>query len=244
MEYILSAIQFVPSVWKFCVKWWKFNRPAGKVLGSIVDNGKVVKVFVKDLLVPENTPEAPKLISEEGTMRQYNPNIDKVWPEVEARGIAELLNLLGQLGKKDKLEIVEMSRGYDSWNCNLFVLGAQSGKSLEFYKIMENVGYRMDSSDIYNSESGEVVEREDGYGYGLIIKAKNKQLAENEEGTGILLGGFGVLGTEAAIYYFCNNIRSLGKEFGKKYFSIVVRARIASGGQSAERIRTLDKVFG
>ena len=239
MDYILSGIQFVPAVFKYCWKWWTFNRPAGKVLEGFVDNEKISKIFVKDLMVPDNTSENPKLISREGSILHANPNILKVWPDVEAKGTARLLNLFGRLGKKDKLEIVEMSEGYNSWDCNLIVLGAQSGKSGEFYNIMENVGYKMDGHNIYESETERVIKREDGYGYGLILKTKNNQLAENQKGIGILLGGFGVLGTEAAIHYFCNNIGILGKEFGNKSFSVVVRARIASGAQSVERVEQI-----
>lgn len=235
--------KFIPSIFKYAKQWWKFNRPAGKVLGSMINNKEKLKIFVKDLIVLNNTLDNPKLISIEGTFKQYNPNIEKVWPEVEAIGIARTLNLLGRLGKKDNLDIVEMSKGYDMWNSNLIVLGAQAFKSIEFYKVMESVGYFMDENEIYDNETKEIIKREKEYGYGLIIKAKNTKLMENKDGVGILLGGFGTLGTLAANYYFCNNISQLGKEFGNKYFSIVVRARIISGEQSVERLRNLDKVY-
>lgn len=224
-------------------RWWVFNRPAGKVLCGIVDNEVKLRIFVKDLLVPENTPEEPKLFSMEGLMRHINPNISIVLPEVEAIGMAKLLNVLGRLGKKDKIDIVKMSEGFHLWDSNLIVLGAQSGKSREFYEIMEHVGYEMDDANIYDRQNGDVIQREEGYGYGLIIKAKNKKLPEGRRGLGILLGGFGTLGTETAIHYFCQNIAFLGKEFGKDYFSLVVRARVNSGCESVERVGQYDKSF-
>ena len=235
--------KFIPSILKYAKQWCKFNRPAGKVLGSMIDDKEKLKIFVKDLIVPNNTLDNPKLVSIEGIFKQYNPNIEKVWPEVEARGIARILNLLGCLGKKDNLDIIEMSKGYDMWNSNLIILGAQAFKSREFYRVMEDVGYFMDEKEIYDNETKEIIKREKEYGYGLIIKAKNTKLIESKDGIGILLGGFGTLGTLAANYYFCNNISQLGKEFGNKYFSIVVRARIISGEQSVERLRDLDKVY-
>lgn len=78
------------------------------------------------------------------------------------------------------------------------------------------------------------------YGYGIILKAKNPQ---NNNKPTFLLGGLGILGTEAAIYYFRKNIASIGKEFGKKEFGLVIRARNSSGEQSATRLKNLDVVF-
>ncbi|MFA5163262.1 MAG: hypothetical protein WC441_01910 [Patescibacteria group bacterium] len=243
MEYILAVIQFIPNLFKYIKRIWKFNLPAGKVLGSVADNNEELKIFVKDLIVLDNIISAPKLISKEGEQVQYNPNIEKVWPDVEAIGVAKLFNLLGQIGKNNKLSIIEMSVGFNMWDSNLIVLGAQSFKSREFYRLMENVGYRIDDSEIYDNETGEIIERENGYGYGLIIKATNGKLAEGKKGLGFLLGGYGVLGTQAAVYYFCNNISQLGKMFGRKKFSIIVRAKISVGEQSVERLDRYNKVY-
>lgn len=226
---------------KSIVEWWKFKRPATKIFGSSLENKQMLRVYIKDLECPNNTCESPKLISYEGASMQYNPNIIKVWPEVEGRAASELLNLLGQLGKKDKLEIIEMSKGYDQWNTHLVVLGAQALKCREFYNLMDKVGYSMDEQNIYDNESKQVVERNPEYGYGLIIKARNPLLPNGKQGIAFLLGGFGTLGTEAAVEYFCKNVSSLGREFGNSYFSLVVRARIFSGKQSVTRIKSLDK---
>ena len=245
MNYIVlwEIIKSLPSVYSRFKEWYNFKLPAGKVIGSIIDNKILVRIFLKDLEVPGNTIDNPKLISKEGNFEQKHPNIDKVWPEVEGRGIAELLNLLGHLGKKDKTEIIEMSRGYNQWDSNLIILGAQAVKSMEFYQIMDKVGYYVDEDNIYDFDTKQPVNRKFGYGYGLIIKAENPNLPGGKKGIGILLGGYGTLGTLAAVHYFCNNINQLGKEFGGKYFSIIVRARAASGQQSARRLRSLDRVY-
>lgn len=238
-------LDFFKGIWsaiRYFKEWWNVKRPATRILGPILNNKIQTKIFIKDLICPNNTIDDPKLVSIEGSYHQYNPNIEKVWPEVEARGIAELLNFLGELGKRDKLEIVEMSRGYDQWGTDMIVLGAQAVKCLEFYQVMEKVGYRMDERSIYDNESNEPIEMDAQHGYGLIIKAEN-QLPNGKKGVAILLGGFGVLGTEAAIYYFRKNISQLGKEFGNKCFSIVLKARINSGRESARRVPGLVKVF-
>ena len=154
-----------------------------------------------------------------------------------------LLNLFGELGKRDKLEIVEMSRGYDFWDTDMIILGAQAMKCMDFYEVLENVAYSMDEQQIYDKETGEIIPREEPekYGYGLILKAKNPQM--DKGGVGILLGGYGVLGTQAAIYYFIKNIANLGREFGNKSFGLIVRAKVSAGEQSVKRMKKYDRVF-
>jgi len=243
MEYIgiiWDIVKSTPKVFGSIRDWWSFKRPTSKVLGRIIDEKIEVKIFVKDFIVPDNTNSSPKLSSQEGPTTQLHPNIEKVWAEAEARGVAELLNLLGDMGKRINLEIVEMSSGYDIWNKDMIVLGAQAMKCMDFYEVMENVAYSVDERNIYDKESGKVIQRENGYGYGLILKAKNPQLGN---GIGFLLGGYGVLGTQAAIYYFTKNVANLGKLFGDKYFGVIVRAKVSAGKQSASRLTKYDKVF-
>ncbi|MDO8498535.1 MAG: hypothetical protein Q7S44_02010 [bacterium] len=225
------------------VNWFQFIRPARKVLGPMVDNKILLKIFIKDFIVKDNTINNPKLFSIEGPTTQAHPNIEKVWAEAETRGVTQLFNLLGQLGKKDKLEIIEMSDGFNHWDTNMIVLGGQAMKSMDFYKVMDNVAYSMDENNIYNNENGEIIPRDSKgeYGYGIILKSKNPQMGNN--GIGILLGGYGTLGTKAAIYYLCNNISKLGKEFGNKYFGLIVRAKASAGEQSVKRLKEFDKLF-
>jgi len=237
-----AILQFIPSVWNYIQEWRRFKQPAGIVLDQLISNKQCLRIFVKDLIVPENTFTNPKLFSIEGNIQQANPNIEKVWPEVEGKGVGLLQNLLGQLGKKEKIEIVEMSKGYDLWDENFIILGAQAMKCREYYNIMDKVGYYMDEQAILDKDTQKPISMEKGYGYGLVIKAEKGALRTKKH-TGILLGGFGTLGTAAAIYYFVNSVHKLGKEFGKKPFSLVVRARINSGPQSVTRISKLDKIF-
>lgn len=237
----IEIIKSIPSAFRKIREWWSFTVPAGRILGDCINNKTLLKVYVKDLFVPDNTFDHPKLISQEGTVLQTNPNIDKVWPEAESRAVAELFNLLGLLGKRQKIEIVEMSKGYNEWNSNMIVLGAQAMKCREFYEVMINVGYGVDEKNIYDFQTKQPIDMDKrSYGYGIIIKAKNPY---NNSKPSFLLGGFGILGTKASVYYFLNNIALLGKEFSNKCFGIVVKARIVAGEQSAVRIKSLDKVF-
>lgn len=238
-----EIIKAAPNLGKNFHRWYSYTLPSRRILEGIIDEGKLVRIFVKDLIVPDNTNNSPKLFSVEGAQLLAHPNITEVWPKVEAEGIIKLMTLLNQLGKRKKVEIVEMSKGHDLWDSNLIVLGAQAGKCRNFYDLMENVGYYMDEQNIYDHDANQIILREGGFGYGIILKSKNNQLPGNQSGIGILLGGFGVLGTAAAISYFCNNINLLGKEFKNNYFSLVIRAKITAGSQSVERLRNYDKVY-
>ena len=134
-----------------------------------------------------------------------------------------------------------MGKGYNEWDSNMIVLGAQAMKCREFYEIMTNIGCGVDEANIYDFQSKKPIDMDRrSYGYGIILKAKNPH---NNNKPSFLLGGFGVLGTKASVYYFLKNVALLGKEFGNKCFGIVVKARVASGEQSTVRIKNLDKVF-
>ncbi len=109
---------------------------------------------------------------------------------------------------------------------------------------MQNVAYRIDSEHIYDNQSNIIIERENGYGYGIILKSINPfKRSGRKRGIAILIGGFGVLGTEAASYYFYYKFKTLGQDFGKHCFGIVVRASISSGAQSVERLHNYDREF-
>src|SRR5260221_13930990 len=110
----------------------------------MINNDVLLRIFVKDLIAPNNTSDNPTLFSVEGNALMANPNIGKVWPDVEAKGVGKLQNVLGQLGKRNKIEVVEMSEGYDMWDSDFIIFGAQGMKNREFYKIMKNVGYGAD----------------------------------------------------------------------------------------------------
>ncbi len=226
---------------KASLKWWGQTRPALKLLEGIADQQEVCRIFVRDLILPENTP----LISVEPRVGVGAvPNVRQLWPDVEGRGATSVFNVLGQVGKTRNIEIVHMSQDIGEWNCHVIVLGAQANKCYDFYRLMENVAFRMDNENIYDAVSGEIMERKEGFGYGIILKALNPFKTPGPRGIGILIGGFGVLGTAAAAaYYFKENFRELGKEFGMDCFGIAVRAPVTAGEQAVERIREWDRRF-
>jgi hypothetical protein len=220
--------------------WWTWSRPSRKLLEGLANQDELCKIFVRDFVVTKDT----KLYSVEPRLGVgIVPNVHELWPDVEGRAVGNLLNIFGQVGKTKNINIVRMSQDFGEWNANLIVLGAQAQKSFDFYTHMKFVAYQMDDKEIYENESKQVVKREDGYGYGLILKALNPLKTTGNRGVAILIGGFGVLGTAAASYYFKENFKKLGKEFDSNFFGIIVRAPVSAGEQATERLLAYDKRF-
>lgn len=231
---------FVPFVIWFSQRALKYIRdqfPARKLLGKFCDNDEVCKIFVRDLQLDEGS----KLISIEPRIKVgYVQNIGDVWPSVEGSGTSYFLNVLGTVGKTKNIEVLKMSTDKGEWNANIVVFGAQAQKSFDFYEHMENVAYSMDGNDIYD-QKGKIIRRENGYGYGLILKAINP--CKVNKGHAFLIGGFGTLGTLAAAYYFRNHFKELGKDFGDKTFGVVVRCPIYAGEEATIRLKKMDVKF-
>lgn len=220
-------------------KWWNGSRPRVRVLGSIANDNEVCTIFVRDFYLEEGS----RIISVEPRRGVGSvPNVRELWPDVEGRGVSYVLNALGQVGKRHNISIVRMSQDMGIWDTNIIVMGAQAQKCFDFYNRLENVMYAVDSENIFDTETKENVVREDGYGYGIIDKARNPYKKGRLPGVGFLIGGYGTLGTAAAAYYFREHLEDLGKKFGSRCFGVVVRASITAGEQTVERLPEYDKV--
>jgi hypothetical protein len=235
---IFSAFEFIR---KSLLSYINLRRPAVKIFGKLLKSKTFIKIYARDLKVIDNTPNNPKLFafSMDGTLWQH-PNIDSVWPEVEVVASQDLIRLFTEL-KKEEIIVGKMS-DQKNWDENIIILGAQADSSLKFYEIMKNVGYKMDEKEIYDNDSKEIIPKEEGYGYGIIMKAKNPYLKNNCDYS-FLVGGFGILGTEAASLYFYKNLKELSESFGKKYFSCIIRASISGGKYSVKRLQEYDKCY-
>lgn len=231
----ISTLQVAYSLIKATKNWWSNQRPIGKVLQSITKNEKRIRIFIRDFEIPAG---ALLLSREAGRIGQV-PNVHELWPRVEGVALANVLNVLGQVGKKDNIEIIEMSKDTGLWDSNIIVLGAQAQKCFDFYDQMENVAYCM-NPELRDATNNELIPKEEGYGYGIILKTINPYTSN---GIGLLIGGYGVLGTEAAGYYFRKKCRDLGKRFDKKCFGVIVRASITAGIESTQRLESFDKCF-
>lgn len=222
--------------------YWITSRPSMLILGDMANNAEQCLIFIRHLFIQDVKPETTPLL--EGVPRMgigKVPNVRDLWPDVDATALADILNVLGQAGKKGNIRIIRMSEDKGEWNGHIIVIGGQSQKSLDFYALLEQVFYRMDNTNIYDARTNEIIPRENGYGYGVVLKARNSQKT-GKSGVAFLIGGFGTLGTEAASYYLREHLNDLGKDFRRHCFGIVVRASISAGLQSVERLHQYDRV--
>jgi hypothetical protein len=235
-----QGIQIFYSLLISVKTWWVFKVPAKKVLQQIADNKTEVHIFVRDFFIQPNAP----LFVQEGLNGPVGmvPNVHELWPRVEGIGLAKILNALGQIEKVENIKITEMGKDPGIWDKNLIILGAQTQKCFDFYSKMGEVAYKVTAQDIIKQSTGTIIKRDPKYGYGIILKCKNPFVPGNK-GIGMLIGGYGVLGTEAATHYFSQHLAELGKDFGNKSFGIVVKALVSAGVQSTERIKKYDIKF-
>jgi hypothetical protein len=222
-------------------RWWTVTRPTRKVLEGIAENHQLLRIFVRDLFVPPGT----QLIAREGTVGPQGvvPNIARLWPDVEGKSVAYVLNALGQVYKTNHIEITAQSDDPGLRERNIIVLGAQAQKSYDFYTRMQGVAYEMDANEIRERATQTPVAKETGYGYGIILKARNPHLRGAKSGTALLIGGFGTLGTAAAGYYFRDHLPDLGRKFGRECFGIVLRASVTAGEQAPQRLPQYDRTL-
>lgn len=235
------VIPFTGLAIKYIINWWVVKKPQNKLLKGITKENEPVNIFIRDLIKPPE--EKIYAFNPKTATGGIIPNVNHLWADVDAKGVANVFNVLGQAGKKTNINIVLESQDHNgSWNAHVILIGAQSEKSFSFYESMNNVAYKMDGNHIYDINN-EIITREDGFGYGIILKAENPFKTSGMQGVGFLLGGFGVLGTASATYYFRENFKKLGKEFGSDCFGIIIRASMLGGEQAVERLHKYDKRF-
>jgi len=240
---ILGSVIIPFILWgiKNLIRWIRSNKQKLKVLGTFANNNVNSTIFFRDLVL---APKSKVIAQDPPFMLSETPNIRDLWPAVEGKAIALILNLLGEINKTKNIIVKPMSTDQGELDTNVMVLGAQAKKSFDFYSNMDDVGYRMGVDEIYDNQTDEIIVREEGFGYGIIIKARNPHYVKAPDSPAFLIGGYGVLGTIAAAYYFRNHINDLAKKFGKSPFSIIVRAPINAGEEAVQRLSSYDKKFG
>jgi len=235
---VIGAIIIPIMFWIFSKSgtYWENTRPQNQLFGHLRFQEDKCQVFIRDFLIDRSSKL--KVINPRIGIAEV-PNVFQLWADVDGKATADVLNVLGQIGKTKNISIVKISQDTGQWNSHVIVIGGQGVKSFEFYRNFENVMYSMGDSQILD-KNGKSIPREDGYGYGIILKARNPFKTEGD-GVGFLIGGFGTLGTVVASHYFREHFKDLGKQFGSKCFGIIVRASITAGEEAVEKLNQYDK---
>lgn len=203
------------------------RRPIIKLFGSFSKRDTIVKIFIRDFFLSEDS----KLLGYENSVGLGQvSNIHHLWSDSDSSALAYLLNVLGQAGKSDNILLRKRSDDRGEWKGNIILIGGHSGKSNSFFQHMKKVAYSMDNGKIYDHENKEVM-REDTYGYGIILKSQNPY---SQNSPAFFIGGFGSLGTIAAAYYLKEKYPEMGKRYGNNYFGVLVRCSVKAGMEAVE----------
>jgi hypothetical protein len=235
---ILGAIiiPFILYGMKYLIRFLRDSLPARKLLEGLAKNEERCIFWLRDAYQQSGSHLLE--VSQRGV--GSIPNVMKWWAEVDSKAVADVLNVLGSQGKSENIEFHLQSENRNEWDANIVCIGAQFAQADLIFNECENVFYKIDNTNIIDVTKGQNIVMENDYRYGIIIKVKNLHKLKNP-GVAFLIGGFGTMGTEAAGYYFRTHFKELGKKFGKKCFGIVVRAKVAAGPQSVERIKEYDR---
>ncbi len=219
--------------------WLIASRPRNKILGPIANNSEDCTIFIRDFLLPPNS----QIWAKESASIPYGavPNVYEFWGDVDGMGMSYVFNVLGQVGKRRNIRVIRMSQDTGIWDTNIIIIGAQAQKNFDFYDNLRGVMYKVDANNIIDIQTRQCIKKENGYGYGIILKARNQFKTAGSSGVGFVIGGFGTLGTKAAAYYFSQHLTELGKQFGSRCFGVVVRASVKAGEQAVERLPQYDK---
>lgn len=252
---IAIAGVIIPILWwlmRRLLDWIRYRMPARLVLKGIADNSEPCHILVRDMWVElhqdpslnwvDRWPlldRAPQRLG--GHIEGRGPNIPVVWADSDGKAIADVLNVLGQVGKRDNIRLVRRSEDEGERNCHIIVVGGQDQNAQHFYQAMREVFYQMDERQILDAVANHPLHMEADYRYGLILKATNPFKVTGSRGVAILVGGFGVLGTLAAAYYLRTRIAELARTFGGRNFGVVVRCHQKASLETVERIHELDR---
>jgi len=223
--------------------WHKKSRPYRFILDGMASNNELCLIFIRHVFIedaaPATTPLRERLPRYGSTVAVSN--VRDLCADVDGIALANVLNVLGHAGKSENIRIMRTSEDHGDWNGHLIVIGGESQQSCEFCSAMQPIFYRLSSTDIYDTTEDCCIPREPGFVYGVILKARNPKRA-GRPGVALLIGGLGSRGTEAASYYLREHVDELGKEFGSNCFGVIVRASIAAGVESVERLTHYDRV--
>jgi hypothetical protein len=239
----LKAIyQPIPALAAMLAIWESLKKVSSRIaiylprraaLGELAKKDIPCLIFVNHLFAParDNAYELsiPDYFPPRTTGKtEGRVNIPDVIATSDAIAIADVLNVLGQVGRHEAIEIVSPVTHWQEWNSSIVCVGG-SFKSDEIFRKCQDLPVVLQGSSFRVVANGRILSAVGNEDFGLICKTSNP-----ENGREIwLIIGLGARGTESAGFYLRNNLRMLGFVFGRTPFSIVIRTSITGGGRQA-----------
>jgi hypothetical protein len=209
-----------------------------QLLGPLGQDGPIaffsIRLYSRDRTYLSDTPNffPPHTQGQTTT----HPNIPYVVGTAQMEAAADIMHLLGQVGRQGAVQYLSADSDWDVWDKPLFAVGG-SHKTQTIFSSSEprlveavpqtvegtsTLGFRFPGSD-------ECLCAVNGNDYGLILKTTYPP-------TGVqcfVLMGMGSLGTEAAAYFLRINAVKIGRAYRNRNFALLVQCRLDQGKQSA-----------
>jgi hypothetical protein len=175
----------------------------------------------------EPTPRDSQNIS-----KVYRKNINPVWPEAEGLSLAYTYNLLGRLGKEDRIFVRSLINDWHKLRFPTISIGFNP-KTEQLLDACSPVMFTYDNM----INGGELKlkngkERLDAYlpnDAGVI----QKTFIKNSKIPIFILAGLGTYGTMSAAYLFAKHAVDLGKLYGDRAFCVLLSVNVNQGNESA-----------
>ena len=208
--------------------------PLRRLLGDLANNDVDCLVFVRGMFVQNNTflSRVPQQGAPLQIIVQQWVNIPEVFGAADVRAASDLFNLLGEAGRRERIQFASIERDWDRWNSDLVCIGGhfKTDRVLQL-AAASLVQYRHPNA--FASTDGTRTFPAGGAGgttdYGLVLKVTHPVTSR----TCLVLMGLGGLGTEAAAHYLRFNARMLGRLFGARDFAVIVEGDVAHGKEAA-----------
>ena len=165
-----------------------------------------------------------------------HPNIPYVVGTAQMEAVADIMHLLGQVGRQGAVHYLSAASDWNVWDQHLFAIGGSHKTEAIFasceprlVEVVRNEVEGINTLGFRLTGSNEIFSAIDGNDYGLILKTTYPP-------TGVqcfVLMGMGSLGTEAAAFFLLNNATTLGRAYRGRDFAVLVHCRLEQGKQSA-----------
>lgn len=208
--------------------------PAGVLFHGIANSSLPCLVYIIRMhdmkkvgeFITPNPEYSPGLRTIKYSIRKNTPWITST---AEAETLSLILNVLGQIGRIENIELTYADKEYDRWDAPMFLLGGswktiQAFRTCKPYFDLDRVGFRLRATEkLFAPQYGD-------QDLGLLEKMINPM---NGHPVWVIMGWRGN-GTIAAAHCLVRWWKYLGKLYGKKPFGLLVSMDDKAGPQMSK----------
>jgi hypothetical protein len=206
--------------------------PARALFGDAIEQGQNIDICIVRMKDIEETgrfksPKSVSTVLDEQEPYEFRANIPWVTSLGETHSLGYIFNVLGQCGKKTKINMCYADQTYDRWDVPMFLLGG-SNKTRSAFATCNPI-YEFSDGKFRHLASGNSYSPQDSdYDIGLL----QKMISPATNVPVWVCMGWRSNGTIASAYGLFKYWRELGCLYGRKNFGILFEFRDQDGPQS------------